>query len=79
MNGVIISDNGEKGVKIPIIMIAIKIFGPYIWSFQANSGWFLEMILPKICDPSKGAIGIILNTASAMLIVMKKYKAWSKL
>ena len=79
MKGVMRTDNGENGVNIPIIIIIINIFGPCTCSFQARSGLFLEIIFPKICDPSNGAIGIMLNTAKAMLIVINKYNACSKL
>ena len=68
MNGIMIVPNKEYGDKIPISIIAISIFGPYICNFQANSGLFFEIILPNIWEPSKGAIGSMLNTAKAMLI-----------
>ena len=74
-----IAPNKENGVKIPIRIDIINIFGPYICNFQASSGLFLEIILPKICDPSRGAMGSILNTARAILINMKKNKVFSRI
>jgi len=50
-----------------------KICGPYIWSFITRFGFFRTMSPEKICDPSRGGMGIILNIASIMLIWVNKY------
>jgi len=68
INGFIIKPKIENLVIIPNKINPSNILGPYIWSFQANSELYFEIILPKIWDPSSGAIGIILNTASIILI-----------
>ena len=79
INGFMIVPNKENGVKTPIKIAAINIFGPYICNFQASSGLFLDIILPKIWDPSRGATGSILNTARAILIYIKKNKVFSRI
>ena len=69
-------ESGEKGVRMPIIMIAKSILGPCIWSFHANSGCVFDIRFPKIWDPSSGAMGIKLNIARAMFMEINKYIAW---
>ena len=76
IKGIIIVPNNEKGVISPINIMIINTLGPWIWSFHANSELYLDIMPPNICDPSSGDIGIRLNIARAILIKVKKYKAW---
>ena len=67
-NGLMIIQMGEKDVNMPNKIRPMRICGPYIWSFITKSGFFLTINPENICDPSNGGMGIILNTASIILI-----------
>ena len=62
----------ETPVNMPKRIKPIKIWGPYICNCITNWG-FLRIIIPeKICDPSKGGIGIMLKTAKEIFICENK-------